>query len=176
MLGALRIKQNTSLLRVQTECLFVFSSRYDLSATMLEDVLIHEMIHLYIFAHRIQDTSPHGVHFRKIMNKINTEWNRNIRITLRLPEPLRQTDNTNSSYYIYVFRLRSRDITCFMRSASTVLQKVYAHLSASPDIEDIQLYCSRDSIFNKYPNARSIKYYLITPPIQSALSKAGKLL
>lgn len=52
-----------------------------LTDDMVEDVLIHEMIHLYILVKDINDTSAHGKVFRKMMGEINTKFGRNIRIS-----------------------------------------------------------------------------------------------
>ena len=54
-----------------------FSKLYEMDKQKLEDVVIHEMIHYYIHYHQIQDSSAHGAVFRKMMNDINTRFQRN---------------------------------------------------------------------------------------------------
>lgn len=52
------------------------STYYDLSERGYQTVLLHEMIHYYISFHKLKDTSPHGVLFRKMMEQINScGWN-----------------------------------------------------------------------------------------------------
>ena len=52
------------------------SNYYDADERHFKNVLLHEMIHLYVVSEELIDTSPHGVEFRKKMSEINAEgWN-----------------------------------------------------------------------------------------------------
>ena len=44
----------------------------------LEDRIIHDMIHLYITHMKITDTGKHGLVFRRITERINREYSRNV--------------------------------------------------------------------------------------------------
>ena len=59
------------------------NTRLDWKEQLLEDTLIHEMIHYYIFHKKIKDTSPHGVVFRKMMKDINTTYGRHMTISYK---------------------------------------------------------------------------------------------
>lgn len=68
-----------------------FSTRYDLAAEELEDIVLHEMIHYYIGINQLKDTSAHGKIFRQLMENINRLYHRHITIsqkssTLKLVE------------------------------------------------------------------------------------------
>lgn len=54
---------------------------YDISEREWEDVIIHEMIHYYIFLKNLKDTSAHGKMFRELMQTINTTYGRHISIS-----------------------------------------------------------------------------------------------
>lgn len=54
------------------------SARYELSENLLEDTIIHEMIHYYILYNGLKDTSPHGRLFRQMMKAINEKFARHI--------------------------------------------------------------------------------------------------
>lgn len=60
-----------------------FSTRYDLSAEEVEDIILHEMIHYYIGVSQLKDTSAHGKIFRQMMADINRTHNRHITISHR---------------------------------------------------------------------------------------------
>ena len=47
------------------------SARFDLPEAEIEDTIIHEMIHYYIWQNGIKDTSAHGQEFRRIMEEKN---------------------------------------------------------------------------------------------------------
>lgn len=59
----------------------VVSTRLELEECDLEDIILHEMIHLYILSNQIRDTSPHGEVFKRMMRDLNVRFNRNISIT-----------------------------------------------------------------------------------------------
>lgn len=56
----------------------------DLPENELDDILIHEMIHLYIFQKHIHDSSAHGPVFRRYMSQINHTFGRNITISRKI--------------------------------------------------------------------------------------------
>lgn len=59
------------------------SAGFDLDESEIEDVLIHEMIHYYILYNKVEDTSPHGKVFRKMMKDINAHFGRNISVSYK---------------------------------------------------------------------------------------------
>lgn len=67
------------------------SSFYDLEPDMLDDVIIHEMIHYDIVWSGLKDTSSHGRIFRERMKDINRRFGRHIRISHK------RADLTNES-------------------------------------------------------------------------------
>ena len=60
------------------------NTRFDLPEELIEDTILHEMIHYYIAVNQIRDTSAHGRLFRREMKRINAEGNRHITISYRM--------------------------------------------------------------------------------------------
>lgn len=60
---------------------------YDLPEPLIQDTILHEMIHYFIAVNQLRDTSTHGQLFRREMRRINAEGNRHISITHRLTPP-----------------------------------------------------------------------------------------
>lgn len=60
------------------------NTRFDLPEQLIEDTILHEMIHYYIAVNQLRDTSTHGRLFRQEMKRINAEGNRQITISYRL--------------------------------------------------------------------------------------------
>ena len=60
------------------------NTRFDLPEQLIEDTILHEMIHYYIAVNQLRDTSTHGHLFRQEMKRINAEGNRHITISYRL--------------------------------------------------------------------------------------------
>ena len=59
------------------------SNRYDVEESVLEDIVIHEMIHFFICFKGIKDSSSHGPQFRKLMNEINRNFRRHVTVSHR---------------------------------------------------------------------------------------------
>lgn len=63
----------------------------DLPEELVEDTILHEMIHYYIAFNQWRDTSTHGQLFRREMKRINEKGGRHISISYRPnPEQLAQ--------------------------------------------------------------------------------------
>lgn len=61
---------------------FNISKHYAFDTKDFEDIIIHEMIHTYIFQNNIIDDSAHGHIFCKLVYEINNKYNRNVIIKL----------------------------------------------------------------------------------------------
>ena len=57
----------------------------DLPEEVVQDTILHEMIHYSIAVRQLRDTSAHGRLFRAEMARINAEGHRHLRISYRLP-------------------------------------------------------------------------------------------
>lgn len=64
------------------------NTRFDLPEDLLQDTILHEMIHYYIAVNHLRDTSTHGQLFRREMKRINEQGNRHITISYRLTKLL----------------------------------------------------------------------------------------
>lgn len=78
------------------------SNRYELEEAVLEDVLIHEMIHFLIHYRKIRDTSSHGRQFRALMTNINVRFNRHITVSHRCTKEQLESDTTKSHSIVCV--------------------------------------------------------------------------
>ena len=60
------------------------NTRFDLPEELIQDTILHEMIHYYIAVNHLRDTSTNGQLFRREMKRINEQGNRHITISYRL--------------------------------------------------------------------------------------------
>jgi len=60
------------------------SKHFDLPEDVMEDILLHEMIHYEILVNQWKDTSAHGRLFRARMKEFNEKYGRHITISYRL--------------------------------------------------------------------------------------------
>ena len=67
-----------------TDFVLRINTRIDLPEPVVQDTILHEMIHYYIAVRQLRDTATHGTLFRREMQRINAEGNRHITISHRL--------------------------------------------------------------------------------------------
>lgn len=170
-LGCLLIRNDVRRDTPEMRYKMIFSDRYDLPQNMLEDIIIHEMIHLAIDVCEIADTSPHGKEFKLIMNKINKYFCRHITISTKLNDYIIATDNSDSAYYLISFTDNRRGRDYFMRCAKTFIPKAYTKLMEADYITDINIYVSFHPKFSQFPNSRSMRCFYMNSEISKLLSE-----
>lgn len=143
-----------------------FSTRLDLPQNVLEDIIIHEMIHLYIGYFQIKDTSPHGKVFREFMNKINSNFGRHISISHKTTAEQKQSAvNTRVQYHVIAV-VKFTDGRKGIKVLPRILQRIDAYYKAiikAKGVVSIDFYMSKDPFFHRYPNSGAFKVYAIKP-------------
>lgn len=143
-----------------------FSTSRDLPKAVIEDTIIHEMIHYFIHYNGLADTSAHGPVFRAIMNSINTIHGRKLTIS-------HKDNNTSPAdteptlagrwHVIAVLHLSDTDndkigIKVLPRSTERVLE-YYRRVSESAQVSKIDLYLHNNSYFDRYPTSAALRYH-----------------
>ena len=81
------------------------SNRLDLPQEVIEDTIIHEMIHLYIHVNRLRDTSAHGKIFRTMMDAVNSRHGRRVTVSHRSSAEENASDRAVRDHYICLIRM-----------------------------------------------------------------------
>lgn len=138
----------------------VISTRFEVPESVIEDTVIHEMIHYYILYHGIQDTSTHGVIFQEMMNRINKCFNRHISISIRLPEEIRSEDMKTCIHLLCISHLNDGrvGVTVAVRSRWKYLRDT---LPSIPNVTDCTWYITQNPFFNRFPRAMTPKIYVV---------------
>ena len=137
----------------------VISIRKEMSESLLEDTIIHEMIHYYILSNQMDDTSSHGKIFRKMMTDINTRFGRNVTISHKSTEAEREQDCEIRNHLICVSRFEDGR-TGITIAAKTRVGMLWKEMSRVPGVVECKWYLSRNPYFNRFRRSRSIKIYL----------------
>lgn len=92
-MGQFKVERVGAMLRKKEVCHLTLSDRYELDERVLEDIVIHEMIHYLLHYKRIKDSSSHGTQFRYLMNDINRRFRRNITVSHRCSKEEIESDD-----------------------------------------------------------------------------------
>ncbi len=147
--------------RGRGECYIRISGRYDMEPRVLEDTVIHEMIHYLMWIRGVDREPPHGPSFQKEMNRINSTHGRNITVRANIGAETRETDRTLRNNYICLTHWNdgNRMITVCARTCIFTIHRAWTRYS---EVKAVEWYWSRDPWFNKFPLSRTPKAYRIT--------------
>lgn len=154
-------------------CKFQFhaSDALDLPKSQLEDIILHEMIHYYILSHGIEDTSPHGHIFRKMMKSINESYKRHITISIRRDKtmnPQRGSDKKCCTAFLVTAEIENHGIGLTF-CASTRVRNIHHALRTDHRLKNIQWYAYRGSSLYGLPRVRKPKLYNVTETLFSKI-------
>lgn len=125
------------------------SVRYDLPEEEYIDTLVHEMIHYYIMSHDMEDSSPHGALFCRMMDEISRKHG--IKISLKFVPQEEEMIKTRTGRWRYVCVAEMDDD----RMAMTVVarNKVFRFWDLIPNMRGIRAvrwYASDRQIFDRF--------------------------
>lgn len=142
------------------DVLIRISNKFTLSENEIEDVLIHEMIHLCILVKDIKDTSAHGKVFRKMMSEINEKYGRNIRISHK-GASLSLRPSSSKTRHIGLSLLISGQYGITVCTETTI-KRIALLLPRRYNIKETIWYQSNHPFFLRFPLSRNGAIYKIT--------------
>ncbi|MBQ0005923.1 MAG: SprT-like domain-containing protein [Alistipes sp.] len=137
---------------------------FDLPEDVMEDVVLHEMIHYYIAFCGIRDSSAHGNAFRRIMETVNRQYGRHVSVSHRGPQEQNLVRGENSEFkkhYICVSTFVDGNVGVTV-CASNKITDINRLLPRCYKLKNMEWYVSLDSFFNRFPRSRTPKIYRIT--------------
>ncbi len=164
----------------KTNFRMLINTTREMDERVLEDVIIHEMIHLYIAYFDIRDTSSHGKVFCKMMEDINRKHGRNISVSYHGD---RQSDaaqaQTQRSRWHVIAVCRMREGWTGIKVLPRIAQRIafyHRNVTASEMVETVEYYLHNDPWFDRYPNSTALKVYKVDKnELMSHLQGAKKL-
>ena len=155
-----------------------FNQRIDLPENELEDIIIHEMIHYHIELNHLKDSSAHGRLFTGMMNRINQQYGRHIRISYKLTNDQRnELSGPQQPRIIAVITMNdgTRNVKVLPEDNRKIL-KYCRTLSSARTVRKVDLYQSDSPVFNRYPKSAAFNLFRIAPDdLDQALATAKPL-
>ena len=155
-----------------TDFVLHINVRIDLPEQVVEDTILHEMIHYYIAVNQWEDTSVHGQLFRREMTRINREGNCHISISHRLTATEQAQAHIHKGRVVAIVTFADgkkgikvvpkqiRHILAWDKRARQTFSRSSMTNNHSP-ITDIEWYYTDDEYFAKYPSSTALRIYLI---------------
>lgn len=155
------------------------NTRIDLPQKIIEDTIIHEMIHYFILYNGLNDSSPHGHIFLAIMNSINATFGRQLSVKFNASaEQHEQFVDSRPKWHVIAvvhFLSGATGIKVLPRVVPKVID-YHNHISNAPEVLKIELFLHNDPFFNRYPTSASYRVHDIdTATLSLHLAGAHRL-
>jgi len=139
---------------------FKISGVVDMPEQLLEDVVIHEMIHLYIASKYLNDRSAHGPLFRSMMDRINSTFGRHIAISHRSQgNSVAQAPSKYRILCVTTFTNGDIGITvCAKTRIFVIRRQIYQRYRVC----SMDWYYNSDDFFARYPRSNGGTVYRIS--------------
>lgn len=175
-LGTMSCKRKTSWGRTKLyDFTISLSNYYDQTEHQFQSVLLHEMIHLSIAVSGVKDTSPHGVVFRALMQRLNRDgWDIQIMTKTRDYTKAYTGSATVIAQYI-VLALEMNDGKRFLSSVNPkFVRDINQQLRTIPQISHYAWFTTSDRWFETMPKVRSLRGRRVTADVFQAKTQAMK--
>ncbi|MDE6384146.1 MAG: SprT-like domain-containing protein [Paramuribaculum sp.] len=155
------------------------STLMDLPERVVEDTIIHEMIHYFILVNGLQDTSSHGRIFRAIMASINDTHGRNIAISHKADAVQRESAAPVRRRWHVIAVVELADRRRVVKVLPRVEPKVVAYykaLKGMRQVRGVELYLHDNPFFDRFPTSTSMRMAEVDDSIlREALAEASRL-
>lgn len=155
-LGSMHCRIQKTWRKTHRSFTIVVSNYYDVPLSLIEDTLIHEMIHYEIAYKKLKDTSAHGTLFRQRMDEINHKHHRNITISKRMTDYAPRKNDPTETYLVLAIEMNDGS-----HLLSSVARRVLADLERQiKRVEKISNFCwyvTQDAYFRNFPKVRTLR-------------------
>ena len=137
--------------------IIIYQQYPDISQREIDDTLVHEIIHQYIFQNNLHDSSTHGRLFREFMRQINAVFHDELNITVYSVMQERRGPGA-ILHRLLLVRKENGDCYCCRINPNKVeffLKKIELHKSKS-NIKDYLLCESNDRYFDSFTACRKL--------------------
>lgn len=150
--------------QIETGFVLRINTRIDLEESVVEDTIIHEMIHYYIGYMQLEDTSDHGPVFQKMMSNINKKFGRHITISYKGSEKENEQMIDSRPKWHVIAIISTKDGRKGVKVLPRVIERVVTFnndILKDTRISSVDLYMHNDPYFNRYPNSKSLRFNIV---------------
>lgn len=148
-MGQFKVERHTARIIKDEIYHLTLSDRYELEENVLEDIVIHEMIHFFIHYSGIKDSSSHGPQFRKMMNEINRRFGRHITVSHRCSKKELESDDAKGHSIVCLCTMSDgRRLVC--RVSQSKVFEIHRAFQEWDKVVGEEWYWVYGSYFNRY--------------------------
>lgn len=138
--------------KVLVDRIFIYNNSEDFNPLFLDSILVHEMIHQYVFQNKIKDTSTHGKVFRNFMAKINQEFRGRLSINISDHNPLVPLTGPGNKLHSLVLSFTDSHCYCCVINPNKVetFDKILKKLKKAGQIKQYVWATSNDMYFERF--------------------------
>ena len=128
-----------------------------------KSVLLHEMIHYIIGYTGLKDTSAHGVVFKGLMDKLNSQYGWDIRVSTstkgwKVSETVRSRKEKKGPQIYLMLAIEMNDGRHYLsRVNPSFARRIENQLKTVREVVSHQWYTTMENYFEDYPQVRSLR-------------------
>ena len=174
-MGQFKVERSGSLIGKRRETYHLtLSDRYDLEESILEDVVIHEMIHFLIHHKKIRDSSSHGPYFRSLMKEINKRFGRHITVSHRCTNEQLESDNAKAHSIVCLCTMSDgRKLVC--RVSQSKVFDIHRAFQDWDKVEREEWFWVYGSYFNRYRKVLTPRLFAVDDKGLEAIESGTRL-
>ena len=125
------------------------TGRYDITEDRMIDIILHEMIHIYIIAAKIPITAMHGSEFIKVMDEINEKYGRHIEVRKEILWEELNSDTIREPHYLCYLEF-SDGRSGVLAFSVKCIKKLKDFIARTPVITKHEFWYTDDPFFNRF--------------------------
>ncbi len=138
------------------DAIIIYRNSPDRSAAEIDNVLVHEMIHQYIYQAHLTDTSSHGRIFRSMMAGINKAFAGQLNITISTKADMSAHGPGRQTHLLVVLHSVEWVYCCAIcRSSVRQIAQYLKRYRTAMKISAVEWYVSNDVHFDSFSKCRS---------------------
>ena len=139
------------------------STYYDMTDRQAKSVLLHEMIHYIIGYTGLKDTSAHGVVFKGLMDKLNSQYGWDIRVSTstkgwKVSETVKCRKEKKGPQIYLMLAIEMNDGRHYLsRVNPSFARRIENQLKTVREVVSHHWYTTMENYFEDYPQVRSLR-------------------
>lgn len=139
------------------------STYYDMTDKQAKSVLLHEMIHYIIGYTGLKDTSAHGVVFKGLMDKLNSQYGWDIRVSTstkgwKVSETVKSRKEKKGPQIYLMLAIEMNDGRHYLsRVNPSFARRIENQLKTVREVVSHHWYTTMENYFEDYPQVRSLR-------------------